>query len=718
MNAPLGHRPLHILAEKFGIARAYHGVDGHHHQVPDDTLAAILLAIGIEAGSDSEAAGTWASISEANAERGLPPVIRVRQGEAPRLPRTGPAMAASWQMNLDDGTARSGIVSTDGETGVLDNCTNLPIGCHHLVLDNGDTPAQTTLIIAPQTAWQVSDMIRDDDLQNDRPRLWGITVPLYALRSVECLDGGIGTYADWGNLAANAHAWGADFAGVNPVHALFPADPARCSPYSPSSRLFLNVLHIAPHRVPGFEACPVARDLWNQCRDALGRLRQADLIDYSAVASHLFPVLQALYDHRPGKAPPDQATDTALARHALFEALHEHFCRQLAPPAPWQDWPEAFRRPDSAAVTEFSRTHADRVGFFAWLQQMADAQLADVAGCAKDAGAAIGLYADLAVGVARDGADVWAKPEYFAQDISLGAPPDGFAPGGQNWALAPFNPLAIRAAGFAPFRAMLRATMRHAGLVRIDHVLGFARSFWIPDGLPGTYIAQPLDELLDMVAIESRRARCAVIGEDLGNVPDGLRDTLANRGMLGTRVAWFEREEGGRFRAPAHYPQGVCAALSSHDLPTLRGYWQGTDIGWRQTLGQIAAEAANHERAARQNDKAALLDFADLDRNAGEATDPAPPTGLAASLYGQLAGTPSTLVSVQIEDMLGQSEQANLPGTIDSHPNWRRRLPVPVADMADDPGVQAIAAAMRRARPSRNLNTGKRPEITTGASSR
>ncbi|MHA1189552.1 MAG: 4-alpha-glucanotransferase, partial [Alphaproteobacteria bacterium] len=554
MNVPAGHRPLHALAGKFGIARAYHGVDGHHHQVPDDTLAAILSAIGIEAGSDSQAARTGENGVAADAAPGLPPVIRVREGEAPRLPQSGPTMAANWQLDLDDGTARSGVVSRDGGTGVLDECTDLPIGCHHLSLDSADTSAQTTLIVAPQSAWQISDIVRSGDPQNDMPRLWGITAPLYGLRSAEKSDGGIGTYADWGALAANARGWGADFAGANPVHALFPADPARCSPYSPSSRLFLNVMHIAPHRVPGFETCPAAQDLWNQCSGALDRLRQADLIDYSAIASRLFPVLQALYDHRPDKAPPDQTTDTALSRHALFEVLHEHFCRQLGSPAPWQDWPEAFRRPDSAAVAEFPRTHAGRIGFFSWLQQMADAQLADAAGSAKDAGAAIGLYADLAVGVARDGADVWARPENFAQGVSLGAPPDGFAPGGQNWALAPFNPLAIRAAGYAPFRAMLRATMRHAGLVRIDHVLGFARSFWIPDGLPGTYIAQPLDTLLDIVAIESRRARCAVIGEDLGNVPNGLRDTLADRGILGTRVAWFEREEGGRFRAAAHYP--------------------------------------------------------------------------------------------------------------------------------------------------------------------
>ncbi len=695
-------RPLDALAARFGVARAFHGVDGARHRVPDETLVAVLAAMGVEAQTDARAAAALGELIAQAHARLLPPTIRLEQGAIPRLPVAAAALpaGAGWAIRCQGGDEREGAIDHDGGGPVLAGCADLPIGCHRLAVEWRRRRAETVLIVAPPAAWQIADAVETDG--GERPRLWGLTAPLYGLRATAKRDRGIGTYAEWGDLAAAAAGLGASFVGANPVHALFAADPDRCSPYSPSSRLFHNLLHIAPDRAPGFSACPAAQDLWAADAGAIARLRNSTLVDYAAVAARLYPVLEALFASDPGlngcgPASPDSepAGEAALARHALFDALHEHFIRLQGPPAPWTDWPAPFRRPDSGAVADFASDNRDRIAFFIWLQRLADRQLADAARSARRAGMPLGLYADLAVGVARDGADTWANPGDFAAGMALGAPPDAFAPQGQNWALAPLNPAAVCAAAYRPVSAMLEATMRHAGLVRIDHVLGFARAFWIPDGLPGTYVRQPLDELLDIVAITSRMARCAVIGEDLGNVPDGLREKLDRRGILGTRLAWFERSAAGGFRPPEDYPQGVCAALSSHDLPTLRGFWKGTDIAWQRRLGRIDEDGQHRAAAARRADKAALADFAGC---SAQSADDGLPGGFAAAVHGRLAAAPSALFSVQIEDMLGCGEQANVPGTVDRHPNWRRRLPIAAADLAGHAGAADVASAIRSVR--------------------
>ena len=716
------------LANRFGVARSYRGIDGRLHTVPDETIRAVLAAMGVDAGTDAVAAETLAALRAKDRHRQLPRIIRVREGEVPVLPparhRPGDGQAAggtspdgnvAWHIRLDRGGELAGDTRRDENGANLKGCDDLPAGCHRLALDMAGVSAESVLIVAPQTAWQVSEAAGGRDC-----RLWGVTAPLYGLRSAARRDGGIGTYCDWGRLAEAAAPMGADFIGINPVHALFPADPARCSPYSPSSRLFHNIMHIAPDRVPEFQGCDAARVLWNAAGPEVERLRQASTIDYGAVAARLYPVLNALFDalgdgDRAAFRCLLAAQDPALAHQALFDALHEHFAVHPGSRASWREWPEAYRQASGEKVREFAEAKSERVEFFAYLQWLADGQLADAAAAARRSGAALGLYADLAVGVARDGADVWARPQDYAGGVSLGAPPDSFAPSGQNWELAPFNPSAVRAAAYSPMRAMLQTVMRHAGLVRIDHILGFARSFWIPDnGLPGTYVAQRLDELLDIVAIESRKARCVVIGEDLGNVPDGLRDTLRGRGILGTRVAWFERGVDGHFREPGQYPEAVCAALSSHDLPTLRGYWHGTDIVWREKLCLIDSQAAAAARAGRQADKAKLLEFAGIDSDFAGVPDAEPPDHLAAVAYGKLAEAPAWLLSVQIEDMLGRREQANLPGTSDGHPNWRRRLPAAVEDIAANAGAIAIAEAVNAHRgPGRRSGKNRQPDKAT-----
>ncbi|MCC2113225.1 MAG: 4-alpha-glucanotransferase, partial [Hyphomicrobiales bacterium] len=369
-----------------------------------------------------------------------------------------------------------------------------------------------------------------------------------------------------------------------------------------------------------------------------------------------------------------------FARHATFDALWEHFTDSGLRFESWRDWPTSFHDPENVEVSRFAAEHGERVLFYEYLQFLADEQLGRAQARARAAGMRLGLYLDIAVGVAGQGADMWADRAAFGQDVALGAPPDAFDPNGQNWALAPFNPLMLKARGYNPFADVLKAAMRHAGVVRIDHVLGFARTFWIPDGgLPGTYVRFRLDDLLAVTAAESRKAGAVVIGEDLGNVPEGLRDKLAERGLLSYRVAWFEREQDGTFRHPETYPDNTIATLTTHDLPTLGGFMAGRDIDWRETLGRQSADAIAAERDARERDRWALFRLVDFGGH------PEKLEHLSLAVHRLLAASPAALVAASIEDALGLAEQPNMPGTVAEHPNWCRRLPIGVEELADDP---------------------------------
>jgi len=469
---------------------------------------------------------------------------------------------------------------------------------------------------------------------------WGVTAPLYGLRSPA--EGGLASYGDLARAARGAGAAGAGFLGINPVHAGFPEDPEATSPYSPSHRRRFSIAHVAP-----------------QAGEAG---RPGALIDHAADLATRHAALEADFAAfgAAGGAPAFEAWraagGAALEEFAAHQALSERFGPY------WGDWPAAFQRPDSAEVRRFATDHADRVGFHAWAQWRAEAGLAEAA----RAGRAMrhGLYLDLAVGTHPQGAETWAEPGLFARGVSLGAPPDPFAPQGQRWNLAPFRPDALIAAGFAPLAETLAAQLRFAGMLRVDHILGFQRAFWVPDdGAPGAYVAMPREAMLAVARIEAARAGAVIVGEDLGAVPEGLRPALSARGILGCRLAMFEQNDDGAPRPPACWPEATLGAFATHDLPTWAGWRAGRDIGHRETLGLIDPSAARTARARRAGEVAAF------DRVAGTAG------GDADAMHRHLARAGSRLVALQIEDILGLGEQANLPGTVTGHPNWRRRLP-------------------------------------------
>ena len=534
---------------------------------------------------------------------------------------------------------------------------------------------------APATAAVDAAPVRA--FQGDGRRVWGIAAQLYALRSRT--NWGHGDFGDLSQLMTLAAARGASAVGLNPLHALFPDRAQQASPYGPNSRLFLNVLYIDVVAIPEFPGVDAA------LREEIDAARAADVIDYPAVARAKMTGLRAAYagfranaERRADFEAYRQQQGETLLRFACFEVL-----RQLHAPAHWPQWPEAWRNPDTAALEHLRADHLQECEFQEFLQWTAAAQLQACQDQALRAGMPIGLYTDLAVGIDPLGADAWSAQDAVLADLSIGAPPDEFNTAGQDWGLAPFHPQAMAADDFAPLRRLMRAAMSHAGAVRMDHVLGLNRMFLIPRGYgarEGAYVRYPLEAALRVIAEESNRARCIVIGEDLGTVPDGFRETVARWGLWSYRVMLFEREHDGRFRQPETYPAEAVATFNTHDLPTFRGWITSADLRTKQAIGVDAGESENARAHARET-----LHWILAERAPSYAPDDF------AAVAAVLAQTPSRLVTVGLDDILDVVDQVNIPGTIDQHPNWRRKLLMDIEDLGTHPGLQRVAQAFARA---------------------
>jgi (1->4)-alpha-D-glucan 1-alpha-D-glucosylmutase len=492
----------------------------------------------------------------------------------------------------------------------------------------------------------------------ERERLWGFMVQLYGVRSER--NWGIGDFTDLKNLIDLAAGLGASVVGVNPLHA------TEGSPYSPSSRHALNVLYIDVEAVPGFEKAP----------GSLKRLRDGELVDYPAVRKAKLAALEALFRKKPSKV---ELPTKGLRDFAVFEALREKFG------GGWQGWPQEYQDPASAAVRAFAKKNAQRVNFHAWLQAIAREQLRAAQRHAGARGMPLGLYVDLALGADRGGAEVWSDQEVYAVGASCGAPPDEFNPLGQDWGLPPYSPRALRAKGYQPFIDLLRANMPVGGALRMDHVMALSRLWWIPQGAKpekGGYVHYPFEHLLAILAAESRRARCLVVGEDLGTVPAALRQALNEAGVLSYRPLLFEKDQSGEICPPRAFPREALTCVSTHDLPTWRGYWESHDLKLRRELSLTGD--FDKEMALREADKQKLaraLEREGLDRSARSA-------------HTYIARTPCKLAMLQPEEVFELLDQANLPGTIDQHPNWRRKLPLELERWGADAHVTALPEIM------------------------
>jgi 4-alpha-glucanotransferase len=503
-------------------------------------------------------------------------------------------------------------------------------------------------------------------------------------------------------LADAAAALGIDALGLSPAHAPFTAQNGHYSPYSPSSRLFYDPTLADAASIFGKARVGRARIA------ALGTsttrdLEALSLIDWRRSATAKMAVLRSLFDDllatdlahgRTTALAADFAAfrakrGVALERHAVFEALLRAQLQADARAWNWRDWPSRCHDPDTAAVKSFAEENRREVLFHAFLQWAADCSFAETQQRAKDVGMRIGLIADLAAGVNPCGSDAWTGADDIFGGLQIGAPPDLFNTKGQNWGLTTFTPRALRDGGFAPFIAMLRSCMRHAGGVRIDHAMGLLRLWVIPTGAEpsdGAYLAYPVDDLFRLIALESRRHRAIVIGEDLGTVPPGFRERLARAGIYGMRVLWFERDEHG-FLAAAAWPAEAVAMTSTHDLPTVTGWWSGHDLDSRNQCGLLTDVTG--ERAARIKDRQALWRaFRSAHVSDGDVPTRDEGQRVADASVNFIAATPSRVALLPLEDALAREDQPNLPGTVDAHPNWRRRYPGKAGALLDPPDVR------------------------------
>lgn len=629
--------PLGALADLAGILPVYTDTTGQRRPTPPETMRAVLAAMGLQADTSAAAAEQLADLQNAAQYRALPPWVVVDANTSPALPLPDDC---HWDLTLEDGTCATG---RGGAVPVL------PLGRHRLSA-NGQV---SWLLAAPATLPLP-------------PRGWGVTLPLYGLRPPE--RGGLGDYADLAVAAAGLGQAGAGFVGINPIHAGFPTAPHDYSPYAPSHRRRLNVLHI------------------NCAKDRAAR--GSAFVDYRASTA-----LRTANQNRSfAEMSPDPEFDAwhreggqDLHRFSLHQALSE------AHGPYWKTWPTAFQTPESPECIAFASAHGERLRFHAWRQWRAHTDLCAAAQAAYAAGMAHGLYLDLAVGTHPFGAETWADRAVFARGVSLGAPPDAFAAEGQVWGIAPFNPQTLIETGFAALAETLRCQFRYARLLRIDHILGFERAFWVPmeGGLPGAYVTMPRDAMLAVTRIEAARAGATVIGEDLGNIPDGLQAKMATSGLLGCRIVQFEQDAGPQFRPAADYAPATLAAFGTHDLPTWCGWRSGRDIDARAALDGIDADTAQTAQQQRQREVAAF------DRTAGGVP------GNPANLDAFLGATGSRLVALQIEDLLEVQDQENLPGTVHEYPNWRRRLPI---------GPDAFPQSVRIANAARAMSHSGRGE--------
>jgi (1->4)-alpha-D-glucan 1-alpha-D-glucosylmutase len=559
---------------------------------------------------------------------------------------------------------------------------------------------------SPETAKEACRCYEPEWMAQQQRR-WGIAVQLYGLRSPR--NWGIGDFSDLKQLIERAAQRGADFVGVNPLHALYAAEPRRYSPYSPSSREFLNVLYIDPDAMQALAISPAARAHIAEpaFQEKLQALRDATLVDYEAVAHIKREVFRLIFtdfatlcarepDHPIVRSFAHFAKERGevLRRFAIYQALS---C-QPGFGDDWMNWPEKFRDPGGAAAHEFATSDPLAVAYHEFLQWEADVQLGAAANAAHLAGMTIGLYLDIAVGAGPESTEGWSEQNNIIPGFHIGAPPDAWNESGQDWGLAVFDPYALQHDSYRVLRRILRASMRHATALRIDHVLGFYRLFLVPSGgkpVDGVYLRQPAESLCNMLAEESRNNNCLIIGEDLGTVPPDFPALLARHNILSCRLLIFARD-GDRFLAPHEYPRNALVSIATHDLPPLIGFIEGVDIENRKRLGFYPDEAryqqALREREQERHNLRAVIEAAGF--STGEDV-----VSIVAAAYGFLARTPCALLIVQMEDLALEREQPNVPGTGDDQPNWRRKLSRSLDEIFALPSTDAILDAVRRERP-------------------
>ncbi len=641
---------LQALADAHGVATWYEGSDRERVDVDADLVVKVLAELGVDASDDAAVSRSLEQARERSASTALPPTLVVRRGRPHDL-------GVGATLELEDGDT----LDVRGELPA-----DVPLGYHRLRTSDG----ATHLLVVPDRLPEV-------------PLTWGWMLQLYSMHSRE--SWGMGDFADLATIARRAASeQGAGVLLVNPVQAVAPSHPVQRSPYSPASRRFANPLYL---RVTETQAYAAADASTREQVLELAPDAEPELIDYDAVWDAKLEALERLWRFAERVEP-----DEALRDFATYCALAEELG------ADWHGWPEELRDPAGEAVARERERRADRVAFHAWLQQECRAQLDRARHEAHDAGMLVGLVHDLPVGVSPAGADTWAQPDLFAQDVRVGCPPDAFNELGQDWGLPPFRPDRLAETGYAPFRDVVRSVLRHGDGIRVDHVAGMWRLWWIPAGEPpqrGTYVHYDSEAMLGILLLEATRAGAIVVGEDLGTVEDVVTETMHERGILSSAVLWFERDwdaAGQPHRRPADWEPATMASVTTHDLPTAPGWLEAEHVRLRASLDLLDGSAEDAYAGAAA-DKEALLDLV-----CAEGLDE---DDLVLALHTLIAGAASRLVLSAPADAVGEMRQPNLPGTVDEYPNWRVPLKVSVEEFFGDPRVDALTAPLREARPLR-----------------
>ncbi|OBT13653.1 4-alpha-glucanotransferase [Vibrio sp. UCD-FRSSP16_10] len=720
---------LKKVAEMAGIADSYVSAWGDPASVEDETIERLLTALGYDTSCDE---ALLKSAEKKHKKEVLAPVLVVRDDQLIEVELNLGVSAResefAWRLETEQGQVLEGYLQSqivrdsrkEGGPLVFALPADIEWGYHKLLVTRKrrKAPYEMTLIVAPQSCFKQPELASDK-------KLWGPSIQLYTLRTPH--NWGIGDFGDLKQLVGDIAARGGDFVGLNPIHSLFPANPEAASPYSPSSRRWLNILYIDVSSVPEFALCAQAQQKVGSAefQQRLQKAREVQHVNYSEVSDLKMSVLPLLFAefksrHLDNKTQRGQAfidfveqSGESLVHQAAFDAMHKTFRDTDDCVWGWPVFPEKYRRFDSASSQKFIKDNKVLVDLYMYLQWIADAQINEAQALAQEKGMPLGLYRDLAVGVADSGSETWADEGNLILDASIGAPPDILGPLGQNWGLPPLNPQALQATGYDAFVQLLRANMKHCGALRIDHVLGLLRLWWIPKGEGATkaaYMYYPVDDMLAILALESHRYQCSVIGEDLGTVPDEIIDILRDAGVHSYKVFFFENNPDGSFIDPASYPQQSMAALCTHDMPTLRGFWHCDDLKLGKELGLYPDEA----QLARLFDerlqcKQGILDTMRahnpqfLSSGIGENAAWVPMDRyLAEGLQLHVASGSSSLLSVQLEDWLEMDKPVNIPGTVDEYPNWRRKLSVNLDEMFGQDHINHIAKRLTQVRDQSN----------------
>lgn len=721
---------LQKLVEMRGVETQYVDAWGNPATISETSKAKLLQALGYDISNESVIAEQLETEIATIWSQPLDPVCVQRIADDKqirlRLPLSSVNDELTLKIDMEEGANQSFTFIPVDQTllnvGEVDEQefheysialpAALPCGYHTVSLSSGESPVgEMRYIVAPDACYQ-------PDVITQGKKLWGLSVQLYCLRSDN--NWGIGDFSDLAKLVKFAGQQGAGFIGLNPIHALYPSNPETCSPYGPSSRRWLNFLYIDVTALPCYEKDTVQAVVSDESfQHQLATARTAEYVDYTRVTELKMAALNCLFDeyyntylrkntkqNRQFKAFI-KAGGESLEMQATYDAMQEHLKANGEAAWGWPVFPDNWRDFHNKAVGRFAKQHKNRVLFYMFLQWQAAEQLEKANQVAVTAGMPVGIYRDLAVGVSEGSAEIWGNKDLYCTAASVGAPPDVLGPLGQTWGLPPMDPEILYQQAYQPIIDLFTSNMQSSGALRIDHAMGMLRLWWVCQGdhaKEGGYLYYPLEDLLGILALESHRHQALVIGEDLGTVPEEIRQVLADNGVYSYRVFFFEKSADGGFYSPGHYPEQSMATLTTHDMPTLIGYWHCLDLELGKQLGLYTdADVLQTLYASRHEDKQEILNsihgHGRADEDIGRDVNT---TGMSRSLnyalQTHMAYGSSALLSLQLEDWLEMDKPVNIPGTFMEYPNWRRKLSRNLEDIFADQDIQSLSVSIEAGR--------------------